>query len=216
MEANSVSGVSTHQQPAVPLQSTSSSHSQQPSQPSPVFSSPTLSLASSNNDSDSDEDDLYDNFVAKLAVGEFPLFELRLADLTMVFSLLITYVFVDLQRRARLESFTLQSDADRESEEKLEESATDRQSEEKVEEPAIGAVLVSTNQGSNAIIKPVIMEERGTKDCCPKEVCNYKREREGTPWVQCTACSQWYHCRCVGLTAKKADKLPEWFCTHCK
>ncbi len=115
MEASSVSGVSTHQQPAVPLQSTPSSHSQQPSQPSPVFSSPTLSLAPSSNDSDSDEDDLYENFVVKLAVGEFPLYEFRLADLTMVFSLLITYVFVDLQRRARLESFTLQSDADRES-----------------------------------------------------------------------------------------------------
>ncbi len=91
-------------------------------------------------------------------------------------------------------SFTLKSD--------------DGQKDEEREEPVIGAVLVSTNQTSNALIRPVITEGRELQDCCPNDVCGYKIARAGTPWVPCSACNQGYHCRCVGLTAKKAHKLP--------
>ncbi len=76
-------------------------------------------------------------------------------------------------------SFTIKSD--------------DGQKDEEREESVIGAVLVSTNQTSNALIRPVNIEEREMKDCCPKAVCVCK-ERACTPSVQC---SQGYHCRCV-------------------
>ena len=73
-------------------------------------------------------------------------------------------------------------------------------------------VLVTVNsEVPGALLKPVpTLKER-----CPKPLCGYKRERAGTPWVVCSMCEQWFHCRCVGLTKKMAEDLPEWFCKDC-
>ena len=73
-------------------------------------------------------------------------------------------------------------------------------------------VLVSVrSEELGAILKPVPAD----KEKCPKSECGYKRERAGTPWVVCTKCDQWYHCRCVVLSKAKADQLPEWCCKNC-
>ena len=63
-------------------------------------------------------------------------------------------------------------------------------------------VLVSTSETSEALLRPVPVH----KEKCPKETCTYKRERDGTPWVLCSSCGQWFHCRCVGLTKQQAKK----------
>ena len=34
-------------------------------------------------------------------------------------------------------------------------------------------------------------------------------------WIACDQCDQWYHVKCVGLTAKKAESLPNWNCGLC-
>ena len=78
--------------------------------------------------------------------------------------------------------------------------------------PEMEEVLVSVNsEEPGAVLKPVPVD----KEKCPSSVCGYKRERAGTPWVICTNCEQWYHCRCVGLTKKRAEELPEWCCKNC-
>ena len=71
---------------------------------------------------------------------------------------------------------------------------------------------------SNALIKPtakVTATPLIILGKCPKNICRYKRERAGRPWVQCTQCDQWCHCQCVGLSREAADELSEWFCSSC-
>lgn len=41
------------------------------------------------------------------------------------------------------------------------------------------------------------------KEMCPRSICTYKLVKANTPWVACSSCDQWYHCRCVHLTKKR-------------
>ena len=56
----------------------------------------------------------------------------------------------------------------------------------------------------------------GTKEVCPPSCCIVKREWEGTLWVQCDGCQQWYHARCIGLSRKQLTRLDTFFCKCCK
>ena len=56
----------------------------------------------------------------------------------------------------------------------------------------------------------------GTKEVCPPSCCIVKREREGTLWVQCDGCQQWYHARCIGLSRKQLTRLDTFFCKSCE
>jgi hypothetical protein len=62
-------------------------------------------------------------------------------------------------------------------------------------------------------VAPVISESPKSKEVCPKDVCKLKKQ--GRQWIQCDLCKQWFHCSCVGLTKKKADRLMEWKCALC-
>ena len=81
-------------------------------------------------------------------------------------------------------------------------------------------MIISLNPTSNAIIKPVpavnvtCTSWPGSKEKCPENVCKMKREREGTWWIQCTGCDQWFHQRCAGVTKKAAKK--DYYCPICK
>lgn len=72
--------------------------------------------------------------------------------------------------------------------------------------------LVAIRKESNALLRPIQV----SKQKCPKDICTYKRERNGTPWLHCSNCKQWYHCRCVGLTKQQAHRLPAWDCKICQ
>ena len=61
-----------------------------------------------------------------------------------------------------------------------------------------------------ALVSPV-----ESLDTCPKNICQFKRERKGRPWVQCTECGQWCPCKCVQLSKAKASKLSTWLCPAC-
>ena len=41
---------------------------------------------------------------------------------------------------------------------------------------------------------------------CPKHMSKYKRPRRMKPWVQCSKCEQWYHCKCAGITLQEAER----------
>ena len=70
---------------------------------------------------------------------------------------------------------------------------------------------------SNALLKPIqrlaIVQD---SDVCPKDICAFKKERKGRPWVMCTKCLQWYRCKCVGMTKRQSESVPVWLCRHCK
>ena len=58
-----------------------------------------------------------------------------------------------------------------------------------------------------ALLKP-----QPDKATCPLMVCKSKKART---WIACDNCDQWYHVKCVGLTAKKANSLTNWNCGLC-
>ena len=43
----------------------------------------------------------------------------------------------------------------------------------------------------------------------------HKSTANGLAMVCCNTCNQWCHCICMGLTKRKADKLPPWTCPMC-
>lgn len=89
------------------------------------------------------------------------------------------------------------------------EAQAEREAEAETEIP-----LVSPLTSSIAAVKPV-EKKNNNIEMCPKTICSYKRERRGRPWVQCSHCGQWCHCRCVGLTKLKAEKVKDWICPLC-
>jgi len=86
-----------------------------------------------------------------------------------------------------------------------------------------GFTLVSVDQNSSALIKPVehstprrgkTMDEK--MDECPKQTCNISNyRRRTTHWVTCDHCGQWFHQYCVGLNPSKLKKLKSWLCATC-
>jgi hypothetical protein len=45
--------------------------------------------------------------------------------------------------------------------------------------------------------------------------CLCKRVDDGTPMVFCSGCGIWFHCDCVGLSKRQADRLENWTCSSC-
>ena len=59
--------------------------------------------------------------------------------------------------------------------------------------------LAKQMKSALALLKP-----QPVKETCPLMVCKSKKART---WIACDNCEQWYHMKCVGLTAKKAKSL---------
>ena len=67
--------------------------------------------------------------------------------------------------------------------------------------------LAKQMKSALALLKP-----QQDKETCPLMVCKSKKART---WIACDNCEQWYHMKCVGLTAKKAKSLTNWNCGLC-
>ena len=87
-----------------------------------------------------------------------------------------------------------------------------------------GFTLVSVDQNSSALIKPVehSTPKRGKRmdekkmDECPQQTCNISNYRRHTiHWVTCDRCGQWFHQYCVGLNPSKLKKIKSWLCATC-
>ena len=115
------------------------------------------------------------------------------------------------------ESITSHSSVNSSLQPEYEEPEAEPQAEQETEPEAEPDVpLVSPLSSSSAAVRPVAKTNVVKKeDVCPKTICTYKRERRGRPWVQCSGCGQWCHCKCVNLTKAKADKLRGWRCPLC-
>ncbi len=50
---------------------------------------------------------------------------------------------------------------------------------------------------------------------CSAEKCRQPVAEE-ISWVQCDTCQGWFHCLCVGLTKKVAEKIESYCCISCK
>lgn len=50
---------------------------------------------------------------------------------------------------------------------------------------------------------------------CSAEKCRQPVAEE-ISWVQCDSCQGWFHCLCVGLTKKVAEKIESYCCISCK
>ena len=59
--------------------------------------------------------------------------------------------------------------------------------------------LAKQMKSALALLKPQL-----DKEICPLMVCKSKKART---WIACDNCEQWYHMKCVGMTAKKAKSL---------
>ena len=79
-----------------------------------------------------------------------------------------------------------------------------------------GFTLVSVDQNSSALIKPVehSTPKRGKRmdekkmDECPQQTCNISNYRRHTiHWVTCDSCGQWFHQYCIGLNPSKLKNL---------
>ena len=46
--------------------------------------------------------------------------------------------------------------------------------------------------------------------------CVCRKSDDHTPMVFCDSCEDWFHCRCVGLTRSKAQRMLTFICPNCK
>ena len=48
-----------------------------------------------------------------------------------------------------------------------------------------------------------------------KVYCLCRKKDDGKLMVQCSGCEDWFHGKCVGITARQAKRLPKYFCPDC-
>lgn len=84
-----------------------------------------------------------------------------------------------------------------------------RREEEKRRQEEEGDPLSDQLQSAQALLQP-----QPDKKQCPPMGCKVTQTRNVT-WIACDSCDQWYHIKCVSLTAKKAESLPSWNCGLC-
>ena len=60
-----------------------------------------------------------------------------------------------------------------------------------------------------------LLQPQQDKEKCPPMGCKISSKSRNITWIACDACNQWYHVKCVGLTAKKAKSLSSWNCGLC-
>ena len=111
------------------------------------------------------------------------------------------------QEERRLEQEKRQEERRLEEEQRQEEK---RLEEEKRRQEEEGDLL--SQQMESAL---VLLQPQPDKKQCPPMGCKVKRKTRNVTMIACDACDQWYHVKCVGLTAKKAESLPSWNCGLC-
>ena len=117
-----------------------------------------------------------------------------------------------LEQERRQEERRLEEER-RQEERRLEEGKGQeekRQEEEKRRQEEEGDLLSQQMESALALLQP-----QPDKEQCPPMVCKVKHKTRNVTWIACDACNQWYHIKCVGLTAKKAESLPNRNCGLC-
>lgn len=60
-----------------------------------------------------------------------------------------------------------------------------------------------------------IIEDDSDDEYDDKEYCICRGRDDGTFMICCDSCNEWYHGRCVHITARKAKEIDKWICEFC-
>ena len=85
-----------------------------------------------------------------------------------------------------------------------------KEEEKRKEKKKSMSTFVNQKVGTKSLLK-LLLVLVGVSDCSSKK-CSHSLARS---WVNCSECSLWFHCICVGLTFKLASS-ESFVCNNCK